>query len=208
MFSGADLAEDWKGGLPCAWPVTEDIKMPTHFPLATDEARFQGDGVAVVIAESRALAKDAAELVEVEYEPLASNARCDEGARGRGAARPRGPRHERVLRVEARDRRRAGGHRRSRRRRDAALLPAAPHPERDRAAGRARAGGPDRRGDTLVGDAGAPHPALRAPARARHPRVEDPRHRARCRRRLRVEAQRLRGGGTRGRASRSVSAVP
>src|SRR3990172_8152910 len=71
-FSGADLMEDWKGGLPCAWPVTEDIKMPPHYPLAADEARFQGDGVAVVIAESRALAKDAAELVEVDYEPLDS----------------------------------------------------------------------------------------------------------------------------------------
>ena len=53
-FSGADLADDWKGSLPCAWPVTEDIKMPPHYPLAVDEARFQGDGVAVVIAESRA----------------------------------------------------------------------------------------------------------------------------------------------------------
>jgi len=73
-FSGADLAEDWKGGLPCAWPVTEDIKLPTHFPLATDEARYQGDGVAIVVAESRALAKDAAELVEVDYEPLPSTA--------------------------------------------------------------------------------------------------------------------------------------
>jgi aerobic carbon-monoxide dehydrogenase large subunit len=71
-FSGAELAEDWKGGLPCAWPVTEDIKMPTHYPLAVDESRHQGDGVAVVIAESRALAKDAAELVEVDYEPLGS----------------------------------------------------------------------------------------------------------------------------------------
>jgi carbon-monoxide dehydrogenase large subunit len=69
-FSGADLADDWAGGLPCAWPVTEDIKMPPHFPLASDETRFQGDGVAVVVAESRALAKDAAELVEVDYEPL------------------------------------------------------------------------------------------------------------------------------------------
>ena len=69
-FSGADLAEDWAGGMPCAWPVTEDIKMPPHYPLAVDEARYQGDGVAVVIAETRALAKDAAELVEVEYEPL------------------------------------------------------------------------------------------------------------------------------------------
>jgi carbon-monoxide dehydrogenase large subunit len=69
-FSGADLADDWAGGMPCAWPVTEDIKMPTHYPLAVDEARYQGDGVAVVIAETRALAADAADLVEIEYEPL------------------------------------------------------------------------------------------------------------------------------------------
>jgi aerobic carbon-monoxide dehydrogenase large subunit len=71
-FSGADLADDWKGSLPCAWVVTEDTKTPPHYPLATDEARYQGDGVAVVLAESRALAKDAAELVEVEYEQLRS----------------------------------------------------------------------------------------------------------------------------------------
>jgi aerobic carbon-monoxide dehydrogenase large subunit len=71
-YAGADLAEEWAGGLPCAWPVTEDIKMPPHFPLATDEARYQGDPIAVVVAESRALAKDAAELVEVDYEPLPS----------------------------------------------------------------------------------------------------------------------------------------
>jgi aerobic carbon-monoxide dehydrogenase large subunit len=71
-FSGADLANEWAGGMPCAWPVTEDIKMPPHYPLATDEARYQGDPVAVVVAESRALAKDAAELVEVDYEPLPS----------------------------------------------------------------------------------------------------------------------------------------
>jgi carbon-monoxide dehydrogenase large subunit len=53
-----------------AWPVTEDINNPPHWPLAKDKARHVGDGVAVVIAESRALAKDAAELVEVDYEPL------------------------------------------------------------------------------------------------------------------------------------------
>jgi aerobic carbon-monoxide dehydrogenase large subunit len=69
-FSGADLAGDWQGSLPCAWPVTEDIKMPPHYPLATDKVRYQGDGVAVVIAESAALAQDAAELIEVDYEPL------------------------------------------------------------------------------------------------------------------------------------------
>ena len=41
-----------------------------HRPLATDKARYQGDGVAIVIAETRAQAKDAAELVEVDYDPL------------------------------------------------------------------------------------------------------------------------------------------
>ena len=44
--------------------------MPPHFPLASDKARHVGDGVAVVVAETRALAEDAAELVEVDYEPL------------------------------------------------------------------------------------------------------------------------------------------
>lgn len=69
-FSGADLAEDWKATLPCVWLVTEDTKQPFHRPLATDKVRHQGDAVAVVVAESRALAKDAAELVDVDYEPL------------------------------------------------------------------------------------------------------------------------------------------
>ena len=67
---GADLADDWAGSLPMAWPVTEDIKSPTHLPLTKDKARHQGDPVAVVVAETRAIANDAAELVEVDYEPL------------------------------------------------------------------------------------------------------------------------------------------
>jgi carbon-monoxide dehydrogenase large subunit len=69
-FSGQDLAEDWAGPLPMAWPVTEDINNPPHWPLAKDKVRYVGDGVAVVVAETRALAKDAAELVEVDYEVL------------------------------------------------------------------------------------------------------------------------------------------
>ncbi len=70
VFTGADLRDDWKAAMPCAWPVTEDMKSPEHFPLAVDEVHYQGDGVAVVIADTRAHAVDAAELVEVEYEPL------------------------------------------------------------------------------------------------------------------------------------------
>ncbi len=69
-YSGEDLAGDIAAGLPCAWPVTEDINLPTHWPVARDKARYAGDAVAVVVAESRAIAKDAAELVQVEYEPL------------------------------------------------------------------------------------------------------------------------------------------
>jgi aerobic carbon-monoxide dehydrogenase large subunit len=69
-FSGQDLAGDWAGPLLMAWPVTEDIKNPPHWPLTKDTARFQGDGVAVVVAESRAIAADAAEEVEVDYDPL------------------------------------------------------------------------------------------------------------------------------------------
>ena len=69
-FSGADLADEWSGSLPCAWPVTGDCRIPQHRPLTTDKARYAGDGVAVVVAESRALAKDAVDLVEVDYEPL------------------------------------------------------------------------------------------------------------------------------------------
>jgi len=68
-FSAADLQDEWKAAMPCAWPVTEDMKNPPHYPL-TDVARYQGDGVAVVLAETRAQAKDAAELVEIDWEPL------------------------------------------------------------------------------------------------------------------------------------------
>jgi len=67
-FSGQDL--EWAGPLLMAWPVTDDINNPPHLPLAKEKARYQGDGVAVVVAESRGAAADAAEVVEVDYEPL------------------------------------------------------------------------------------------------------------------------------------------
>ena len=69
-WSASDLAGEWAGPLPMVWPITEDIKTSDHWPLASDKARFQGDGVAVVLAETRGLAGDAAEAVDVEYDPL------------------------------------------------------------------------------------------------------------------------------------------
>ena len=50
-YSGADLADEWAAPLVCAWPVTDDIKMSEHWPLAKDKARYAGDGVAVVVAD-------------------------------------------------------------------------------------------------------------------------------------------------------------
>ncbi|MER6072559.1 xanthine dehydrogenase family protein molybdopterin-binding subunit [Streptomyces sp. NPDC001817] len=68
-FSGADLAEGL-GSLPCAWPVTEDIVLPDHPPVAVDEVRHAGDPVAVVVARDRYTAADALEAIEVDYDPL------------------------------------------------------------------------------------------------------------------------------------------
>src|SRR2546421_1773781 len=69
-WSGADLADEWQGSLPCAWIPTEDTNAPDHKPVSVDKARHAGDAVAVIAATSRGAAEDAAELVEVEDEPL------------------------------------------------------------------------------------------------------------------------------------------
>ena len=53
-----------------AWPITADQKAPTHPPMAIDRVTFAGEAVAVVVARSAAEARDAAELVDVEYEEL------------------------------------------------------------------------------------------------------------------------------------------
>jgi carbon-monoxide dehydrogenase large subunit len=70
VLTGADVRDDWANPLPCAWPVTDDMKSPEHWPLAIDEARFVGEGVAVVVAETREQARDAMEAVVVDYDEL------------------------------------------------------------------------------------------------------------------------------------------
>ncbi len=70
VYTGNDLAGEWAGPMPCAWPVTSDMKNPPHFPLAPSVAHYAGDGVAVVVAKSDVAAKDGASRVEVEYEEL------------------------------------------------------------------------------------------------------------------------------------------
>ena len=73
-FVGKDLADAGVGGLPCGWQVDfkngDTMKEPPHPVLAVDKVRHVGDPVAIVIAESSAQAKDAAELVSVDYDIL------------------------------------------------------------------------------------------------------------------------------------------
>jgi aerobic carbon-monoxide dehydrogenase large subunit len=69
-YSGAELAELWAAPMPCAWPVTDDMKNPAHHPLAISTACYVGDGVACVLATSETAARDALEAIDVQYEPL------------------------------------------------------------------------------------------------------------------------------------------
>src|SRR5215203_5969004 len=68
----------------CGWPVTENIKIPHHSPLARGEVNFAGEPVAVVLATDRYKAQDAREFIEVDYEPM-SPATNIEGALEDGA---------------------------------------------------------------------------------------------------------------------------
>ena len=72
-FVGGDIPEAI-AGVPCGWQVDfkngDTMKEPPHPLLARTKALHVGDGIAVVIAETQAQAKDAAAMVEVEYEEL------------------------------------------------------------------------------------------------------------------------------------------
>jgi carbon-monoxide dehydrogenase large subunit len=68
--TGADLEGAWGSSLPSVWQVTPEVVEPPHWPLATDKVRYVGDGVAVVLAETRAQAADALEAITVDYDPL------------------------------------------------------------------------------------------------------------------------------------------
>ncbi|MPZ63440.1 MAG: molybdopterin-dependent oxidoreductase [Propionibacteriales bacterium] len=69
VITGSDVA-DIQGSLPNAWPVAEDQKAPPHPAIAVDQVSFAGEIVACVVARSAAEARDASELVDVEYDEL------------------------------------------------------------------------------------------------------------------------------------------
>lgn len=64
VITGADIKREMR-------PFPVGVPAPVaYYPLAIEKVRFVGEPVAVVVAESRALAEDAAELIQVDYEPL------------------------------------------------------------------------------------------------------------------------------------------
>lgn len=67
VFTGKDVAG--VGGVPCGVTLP-DLKIPRHHVLAQDRVYFVGHPVAVVVATGRYIARDAADLVEVDYDPL------------------------------------------------------------------------------------------------------------------------------------------
>ena len=67
VVTAADFAD--KGPVPCAIQMP-DLKVPKHPFLATGQVRYVGEPVAAVVAEDAYTARDAAEMIQVDYEPL------------------------------------------------------------------------------------------------------------------------------------------
>src|SRR5512147_468892 len=67
VFTGADIKQ--LGAVPCAASLP-GLRVPQHHLLAQDRVYYVGHPVAVVVAGDRYIARDAADLVEVDYEPL------------------------------------------------------------------------------------------------------------------------------------------
>ncbi|RPH55311.1 xanthine dehydrogenase family protein molybdopterin-binding subunit, partial [bacterium] len=90
VLTGDDVAADGLGGIPCGWQIKNKdgsvMVEPPHPALAQGKVRHVGDPVALVIAESKAAARDAAQLVEVDYDPLPAVAHLNAAVAG-GAPR-------------------------------------------------------------------------------------------------------------------------
>src|SRR5581483_10962900 len=154
-----------------------NLKPLSEFPLAKDQVRYVGEPVAVIVAESRQLAEDAAALVEVDYEVLPA---CIDIEKALAPDAPRvheavdGQRREGVCRSRSRDQ--SNPARASRR------LPCHRDP-RHRRAIRSEGGISDDLGVVPGAAPDSPH----ALAIDGYARAQSPRHRAAGRRRLRAQ---------------------
>jgi carbon-monoxide dehydrogenase large subunit len=89
VLTGADVKADGLGDIPCKVPLKNrdgsKSVMPPYPLLVDGTARHVGDAVALVVAETLAQARDAAELIEIDWKPLPA------AADTKGAAAPGAP---------------------------------------------------------------------------------------------------------------------
>ena len=69
VYTGTDLVEAGVNGIPVGWLLPE-LKPSNHHAIAVDKVHYVGEAVAVIVADSPYAARDAAELVAVDYDPL------------------------------------------------------------------------------------------------------------------------------------------
>ncbi len=70
IWTGKDLMSEFQAPLPVTVSFVAEKKYPAMYPLATDTVRYVGEPVAIVVATSRSAAEDAAERLDMRYEPL------------------------------------------------------------------------------------------------------------------------------------------
>ena len=70
VFTLADFAPEYRKPMNQLYPAPVIEQNKTQYPLAKDEVCYVGEAVAVVVADSRAIAEDALALIEVDYETL------------------------------------------------------------------------------------------------------------------------------------------
>ncbi|MBE1469151.1 xanthine dehydrogenase family protein molybdopterin-binding subunit [Kibdelosporangium phytohabitans] len=70
VVTGADVKAAVRGPQPVTWRTIPDMFYPRTYALAVDKVTYPGQGVAAVAAKDRAVAEDALELIDVQYEEL------------------------------------------------------------------------------------------------------------------------------------------
>ncbi|MEO8906716.1 MAG: xanthine dehydrogenase family protein molybdopterin-binding subunit, partial [Microbacteriaceae bacterium] len=87
VLTGKDVADE-QGSIPCAWPVTPDQKAPSYLPIAIDRVAFAGEIVACVIARTSAQARDALDLIDIDYDELPAVLDLEEASTDQVLAQP------------------------------------------------------------------------------------------------------------------------
>ena len=201
VFTGADLAADDIGPLPCAATniaMATPLVVPPCHALARDVVRYVGEPVAFVVAESGERARDAAEAVVVDYEPLAPVISiADAVSAGKSVDLATSPKQRRVRIPSRRDGTGGGG---DPRRRPCRGMRTRQQPRGGGIAGNPRRARRIRRGERTpapdgVGRRRACDPRPARGFRLPHPARKTARQHSRCRRRFRDEERALSGMG-------------